>query len=118
MSIQAKFAVGALLAAALTAHAGQPARTLDPADPADPSAPVPGIVYVSALADSAPAPTTAPTPDKLWRAANDQVGAQSNHAMHHQHVPAPESRREAAPAPAGPAAAQDQNKQNQQNQHH
>lgn len=107
MSIQARLAFGALLAAALTAHAGQPARTPDPADP---SAEVPAIVYVSSLPAPQPAPATTPTPDKLWRAANQEVGAQSNHAMHHQHTPAPAPRQADAPAPARPAAADEQHR--------
>lgn len=109
MNLQQWIAVGALLSASLTAHAGQPTRTPDPANP---SAEVPAIIYVSVLDGNTAAPLKTPTPDKLWRAANEVVGAQSNHAMHHQHVPAP------APTPVPMERKSEAQDQHQQHKHH
>lgn len=109
-------AFGTLLAAAFHAHAGQPSRTPDPADPA---APVPAIIYQSALAGYTSTDKAAPPPDKAWRAANATVAGQPGHAGHH--APAAEPRKESAPskpAPGSTAPAQAQHKQHQQHQHH
>lgn len=94
-------AIGALLAAPLPALAQQSPNPADPANPANSRAAVPPPVYESAFArtsQSAPGRDT-PTPDKLWRAANDTVAGASVHGGHAGHAPAP-----AAPAPAAPAS--------------
>lgn len=96
--------LGALLAVPLGALAQHSPRTPDPADPA---APVRPIVYESAIARPSPEPQGgAPTPDKLWRAANEAVAAPSAHAGHAAHptapaVPVPAPARQPAPADHG-----------------
>ncbi|MFC5479662.1 hypothetical protein [Massilia suwonensis] len=70
--------IGALLAVPLGALAQQSPRTPDPADPA---APVTPIVYESVITPPAPQ-GGAPTPDKLWRAANEAVAPASSQAAH------------------------------------
>jgi hypothetical protein len=73
-------AFGVLLGAPLVALAQQ---TLPVPDPADPNAAVRPIVYESAFARPAqPAQDAQPTPDKVWRAANDSLAAPSGHAGH------------------------------------
>jgi len=85
--------LGVLLALPFAALAQQSPRTPDPADPA---APVRPIVYESAITRPSAEPQGgAPTPDKLWRAANEAVAAPSGHAGHAAHQAAP-----AAPVPA------------------
>lgn len=77
--------LGALLAVHFGALAQHSPRTPDPADPA---APVRPIVYESVITRPSPEPQGgAPTPDKLWRAANEAVApppAPADHGKHHQ----------------------------------
>ncbi|MFC4932999.1 hypothetical protein [Massilia sp. GCM10023247] len=106
--------VGALLAApciALAQHASHaPAVPAAPGvpDPADPQAAVPPLAYRSVFAGAAHPPAEdAPTPDKLWRQANDTVAAGPGHAGHgagHEHGQPVAPAQSAAPAPAAPAA--------------
>jgi hypothetical protein len=87
---------GALLAMPLSALA-QP--TTPVADPADPRAAVPPVVYESAIAAPLARQADAPTPDKLWRAANDTVAGAQGHAGHGPAMPV-----SPATAPMQPAA--------------
>jgi hypothetical protein len=87
---------GALLAVPLLALA-QP--TTPAADPADPRAVVPPVVYESAIAAPPAREPDAPTPDKLWRAANDTVAGAQGHAGHGAAMPV-----SPATAPLQPAA--------------
>jgi len=100
MNFTLRVALGTLLAAMPIAQAQQPSRTPDPADPA---APVPPIVYQSALAGYTPGPKEAPSPDKLWRSANDIVAGQPGHGAHA--APAPEPRKDEAPRSGVPGTA-------------
>jgi hypothetical protein len=62
------------------------AQQARPLGPADPSAPVPAAGYVSAFANDRTAPDGQASPDKVWRAANQEVGPNGPHAGH---VPMP-----------------------------
>ncbi|TFV94806.1 hypothetical protein E4K72_18450 [Oxalobacteraceae bacterium OM1] len=48
--------------------------------PADPQAPTASLQYESAFAGYRPAPESEVSPDKQWRAANDEVGGLSTQA--------------------------------------
>ena len=50
--------------------------------PADAHAVVPAASYISAFNNYRPATDQAATPDKLWRAANDEVQNPAGHAGH------------------------------------
>ncbi|MGZ8287744.1 MAG: hypothetical protein ACXW2U_02305 [Telluria sp.] len=90
-----------------------------PADPLDPKAQATAPGYVSAFAGYVPAASgQQATPDKTWRAANDNVaksGGHEGHAAaapvdHSQHAPAPAAVKDSAPADHGkhaPAPAPD-----------
>ena len=80
--------LGALLAVPFAALA-QPSPRLP--DPADPAAAVTPIVYEPVFTPVLPRPSpepqgSPPTPDKLWRAANEAVAAPppADHGKHHQ----------------------------------
>lgn len=99
--------LGALLAVPFGALAQQSPRLPDPADPAALVAP---IVYESAFAPvfARPAPEpqgSVPTPDKLWRAANEAVAAPSGHAGHGAHGAHPAGSAASRPAPAASVPA-------------
>lgn len=104
--------LGAFLAAPFVALA-QP--TPGTAGPSDPGAAVTPIVYESVFTRPAQAAEQA-TPDKLWRAANEEVAASSAHAGHGTHeadaphaghagaMPAAQPAQAPAPRPAVPPA--------------
>lgn len=84
--------LGALLAVPFAALAQQSPRLPDSADP---GAAVMPIVYESVVSPVVTRPSpepqgSPPTPDKLWRAANETVGAPArrpapaDHGKHHQ----------------------------------
>ncbi|CAL61742.1 conserved hypothetical protein; putative exported protein [Herminiimonas arsenicoxydans] len=70
-------------------------------DPADADAAVPAPGYTSALNNYRPAKDQAATPDKLWRAANDEVQNPAGHAGHTMETESSD----AAPAPKTDAHA-------------
>lgn len=74
-----------------------PAQSIDQRPhPADAGAAVPAPSYTSVLGHHQP-PTAEPVPPhQLWRSANRQVGAQSDHSTHAAGHAAPD------PAPAAP----------------
>jgi hypothetical protein len=76
-------------------------------DPADPDAPAPAVRYDSAFGNRRNLPEDKSTPDKVWRAANDQVGKLGGHAGHMQETPdqpAAQSSDMTAPASSRPAS--------------
>lgn len=100
--------VGALLAAPCIALAQHASHAPAAPDPADPQAAVAPLAYRSVFEVAARPPAEdAPTPDKLWRQANDTVAAGPGHAGHgagHEHGQPATPAQPAAPAPAAPAA--------------
>lgn len=94
--------LGALLAAPLAALAQPSPRTPDPADPGAAVAP---IVYESVFTRPAQAPQDAqPTPDKVWRAANEAVAGPAGHAGHGAHQGGAAGNADAGPQPAAQPA--------------
>ena len=79
MSLSHWFAVATLAVAPLAAIAQQAQQQ---SNPADANAPVPASGYVSAFQDYRSALEEQASPDKTWRAANDEVGRLKGHAGH------------------------------------
>lgn len=75
-------------------------------DPLNPNVAVPPPSYRSTLDAYVPAKEAAPTPDKVWVAANKEVGAAGSHGGHTQHDAGPAPvRGDAAPPAKSPEAA-------------
>lgn len=79
MSFVHWFAIAAF-AAAPAALAGQEKRQQP--DPADPAAEVASFTYRSAFSGYQPARDEQESPDKTWRAANEEIGRLGGHAEH------------------------------------
>jgi hypothetical protein len=93
----------AALGAPLAAHAQSAAPPIDPA------APVPALVYESALEAAPRSADPALTPDKVWRAANDALWMApglAGHAGHGAQRPSPTHPASEAPPPATPPERQ------------
>lgn len=58
------------------------AAQVRPANPADANVPVPASSYTSAFRDYRSAAEDQPSPDKVWRIANEEVQNQGGHASH------------------------------------
>ncbi|WP_147373748.1 hypothetical protein [Massilia cavernae] len=103
---QLRWIAVSLIAAFPLAALAQPSPQ-QPADPLDPKAPVTAPGYVSAFAGYVPATVgTQASPDKAWRAANDNVAKSAGHAGHapaneaaqvdhSKHSPAPDASKKA-----------------------
>ena len=88
MNTKLSAAVHGVLLAALGAPFAAHAQQSSPAaNPADPAAPVPALVYVSAIQKAERPADAGQSPDKVWRAANDALAAAPQpapvHADHH-----------------------------------
>lgn len=71
--------------------------------PLQSDAAVPAVTYRSAFHAYQPVPEPAQTPDKVWRAANETVGALKGHAGH---MKTPASADGDSPAPVTPSGYQ------------
>ncbi|MDB5853398.1 MAG: hypothetical protein JWR22_1439 [Herminiimonas sp.] len=80
MSFSNWVSVAALALLPLAATAQQPEQQQP--DPSDGSASVPASTYVSAFKNYQAAASAEATPDKLWRAANEDVQTDTGHAGH------------------------------------
>jgi hypothetical protein len=77
------FTVAALaLLPALPAFAATAQQPQQQPDPADANAPVPASGYVSALKNYRAAADEKASPDKVWRAANEEVQGEGEHSSH------------------------------------
>lgn len=72
----------AAFAAAMVSLAAAAQPKSAPPDPADPAAPVPLVSYQSAFRNTQPSSEHGDTPDKTWRAANDEMARLGGHAGH------------------------------------
>jgi hypothetical protein len=83
MSFSHWFTVAALaLLPAMLPPAASAQQPLQQPDPADANAPVPASGYVSAFKNYRAAADEKASPDKVWRAANEEVQSQGEHAGH------------------------------------
>lgn len=97
MKLRERIAVGVLASMPLFAIAQE---ALQQTNPVDPNAPVPASAYESAFKNYSPAKRDEQaSPDKAWRAANDQVAKSDAHAGHSAE---PVASVPATPAPASP----------------
>lgn len=95
MTLEQYLAFGVLASLPFAAIAQQAPQKPDPLAA---TAPVPASTYASAFKDYRAVADEQATPDKAWRAANDEVGRLGGHAGH--------ARGNAEAAPATPAPAQ------------
>lgn len=79
MTLEQFLAIGVLASLPLAAIAQQAPQK---ADPLSANATVPASTYVSAFKDYRAATDESATPDKAWRAANDEVARLGGHAGH------------------------------------
>lgn len=80
-----------------------------PSHPIDVSAPASDFTYESAFKNYRSATEPAQTPDKLWRAANDEVGRLAGHVGHIKASPTPPASKQ-LPSSAQDAAPVDHSK--------
>lgn len=79
MSLVRWMAIATLAAAPVAAMAQEKSRPMDPANPAEA---VPAFRYASAFSNFQPMPDEKESPDKVWRAANDEMEGLGGHAGH------------------------------------
>lgn len=82
MSFAHSLAVAALASLPLAAMGQQYQQNHHPANPVDASANVPASSYESVLKNYKAAADEQESPDKTWRAANDEVAKLGGHAGH------------------------------------
>jgi hypothetical protein len=96
MTLNQWAAIGVLASAPFAAMAQQAPQ---PQDPLDANATVPASTYDSALKNYLPANRgVQASPDKAWRAANDQAAKSGGHTGHAtEEMPAPSAQAQASP---------------------
>lgn len=97
MFIKQWIAIGVLASALLPFAATAQQKTQQPS-PLDANAPVSASTYVSAFKNYQAASDEEVSPDKAWRAANDEVGKLGGHAGHIKN----DSTEQSASSPSAP----------------